>query len=174
MFHLVIAYPVLSRADHDWIQAYRRANDARYFAVVDPHFTLVFPLADLAREVFVAEAKRRARGLNRFDFALRAATISRDDSGGCFHEFLVPDEGNSDLIRMHDRLYSGVFAPHLRFDLDFVPHLGIGNADTAMESKARIDRLNHAGVDIRGTVETLDVVAYDGASVRTIETIDLA
>ena len=174
MFHLVIAYPVLSQADQDWIQAYRRENDARYFSVVDPHFTLVFPLADMPRDTFVAEARRQARGLRRFAFALRAATISRDDSGSYFHEFLVPDEGNSDLIRAHDRLYAGGFAPHLRFDLDFIPHIGIGNADTAKESKARIDALNRKGIDIRGSVEVLDVIAYDGTSIQPIERIDLA
>lgn len=173
MFHLVIAYPILSRADHDWIQAYRRENDARSFDVVDPHFTLVFPVAEWVPGSFVAESRRRAHGSRRFEFVLKAATISKDDSGASFHEFLVPDQGNSELIRLHDRLYSGAFAPHLRLDLDFVPHVGIGHADTAGEAKARVDALNEEGVDIRGRVEALDVIEYDGASVRTIERIDL-
>jgi hypothetical protein len=51
---LVLAYPRIAQADYDWIQAVRAQHDARYFSLVAPHFTLVFPVASMEREGFSA------------------------------------------------------------------------------------------------------------------------
>lgn len=35
-------------------------------------------------------------------------------------------EGNELVIRLHDDLYTGILAPHLREDLPYMPHIGLG------------------------------------------------
>ena len=42
MSYLVLAYPKISKSDFDFIQDYRKANDPKYFLLVEPHFTIVF------------------------------------------------------------------------------------------------------------------------------------
>ncbi len=43
---LVVAYPELSKSDYDRIQAFRQMHDPLYYDVVEPHFTIVFPVLD--------------------------------------------------------------------------------------------------------------------------------
>ena len=101
------------------------------------------------------------------------ATINQNDDGKYYHEFLVPDAGYSNIVKLHDRLYSGLFAPHLRFDIDFIPHIGIGNSDDAKISRQRIDELNAKGVSISGRVDSVDVIEYADDKVMTVEKIAL-
>ena len=173
MSYLVVVYPKLEQSDFDWIQEYRKKNDSRYFSIVDPHFTIVFAVSDVSKEDFVTEIKKQAEGLKKFNFEIKVATINQDDSGEYFHEFLVPDSGYSNIVKLHDKLYSGTLAQYLRFDIDFIPHIGIGNADTAQESKNRIDALNAKNLDIKGMIDTLDIIEFTGGPVQTIEKIKL-
>lgn len=173
MAYLVIAYPELQQSDFDWIQTYRKQNDQRQFSLVKPHFSIVFSVSDLDRDRFLAEVKQKLDGVMAFDFDLKVATINKDDSGNYYHEFLVPDTGYSNIVKLHDKLYSGLFAPHLRFDVDFIPHISIGDSDDAQVSKQRVDELNAQGVSIHGRIGSLDVIEYANGVVTTVEKITL-
>ena len=173
MAYLVVAYPKLAQNDFDFIQNYRDQNDPRYFSVVDPHITLVFPISDTDKDSFVSEVKDKIASVQPFDFEIKVATINQNDDGKYYHEFLVPDTGYSNIVKLHDKLYSGLFAPRLRLDIDFIPHIGIGNSDEAKISKQRIDELNAKGVSISGRVDSVDVIEYADGKVTTVEKIAL-
>jgi hypothetical protein len=85
----------------------------------------------------------------------------------------VPDEGHSDIVKLHDRLYEGELAPHLRLDIPFIPHIGIANAIDPKACKELADDLNGREFVVEGSIEALDVVSYDGEKVTTIERIAL-
>lgn len=174
MSYLVIAYPELSAGDLEGIQSYRKKNDERYFSVVEPHITFVFPTDVLNREAFVAEIKKQVVDVRAFDIVFRVAVVNKDSFGGYFHEFLVPEEGFSHCVLLRDRLYSDLLKSELRLDIDFIPHIGIGNADQVEVCKQRIDELNLAGIDIKAKVNSLDVIEYNDGVVTTIERIKLA
>ena len=173
MAYLVVAYPKLEQNDFDWIQNYREQNDPRYFSVIEPHITLIFAINDIDKDSFVSEVKDKITGIKPFDVAFNVATINQNDDGEYYHEFLVPDTGYSNIVKLHDKLYSGLFAPHLRFDIDFIPHIGIGNSDETQISKQRIDELNAQGVSISGRVDSVDVIEYKDGKITTVEQIDL-
>lgn len=172
MSYLVVAYPELQQSDFSWIQDYRKEND-KQFTLVKPHVTLVFAVRDLDKSSFLNEAKQKINGVKPFDFDLKVATINQDNSGGYYHEFLVPDIGYSNIVKLHDQLYSGLFAPYLRFDVDFIPHIGIGNSEDAQTSKERVDKLNAQDMSIHGRINSLDVIEYAHGAVKTIEKITL-
>jgi hypothetical protein len=148
-------------------------NDPRFFSVIDPHFTLVFPVSDFSKDRFIAEVKKEAVGVKKFDFELKVATINQDISHDYYHEFLVPDKGYSDVVKLHDKLYSGLLDKYLRLDIDFIPHSGIGNADAADEIKQRVDTINERGIAIEGVVDKLSVIEYSSDLVRSVESISL-
>ena len=173
MAYLVVAYPKLEQGDSDFIQNYREHNDPRYFSVVEPHITLVFAINDIDKDSFVSEVKDKIAGVKPFDFVINVATINQNEDGKYYHEFLVPDAGYSNIVKLHDKLYSGLFTPHLRFDIDFIPHIGIGNSDKAETSKQRIDELNAAGVSVSGRVDSIDVIEFVDGKVTTVEKINL-
>jgi len=172
MAFLVITHPEFQQTDLDWIQNYRQQND-RQFSIVDPHFTLVFATRDVDKDSFVNEVKQKLVGMVAFDIDLNVATINQDDSGKYFHEFLVPDAGNSEIIKIHDKLYSGILAPNLRYDIDFIPHISIGDSESADRSKQRVDQLNARGVSIHARVSSIDVIEYADGAVSVIEKIQL-
>lgn len=39
---------------------------------------------------------------------------------------LIPSEGRSEIIQLHDEFYQGILAPYLREDLPYSPHNGLG------------------------------------------------
>ncbi|HEX8069552.1 MAG TPA: 2'-5' RNA ligase family protein [Pyrinomonadaceae bacterium] len=171
---LVLAYPRLARADYDWIQAVRAQHDERYFSVVAPHFTLVFPFTGMTHEAFGAHVRRQAAGVRAVSFVLRCAIVVEDDSRQFSHVFLVPDEGFGEIVRLHDRLYRDALAASLRLDITFIPHVGVGNGRDARACKALADELNARPFGVAGTIDTLDVVWYEHGRVQTVEQIALA
>ena len=173
MAYLVVAYPKLKQHDFEWIQAYRRNNDPRYFEVVDPHFTLLFAIDDIEKDDFIAEVKKQTEGIQPFGFTIRVATINQNDDGKFFHEFLVPDEGYSNIVKIHDKLYSGLFRDYLRLDIDFIPHIGIGNSDEGTVSLQRVKDINVKDIEISGTVDTIIIIEYTNGRVTTVEEIKL-
>jgi 2'-5' RNA ligase len=171
MFYLVIAYPKIEDKDLAWIQEYRKENDLRFFSVVNPHITFVFPTQGISQDDFTNEIKKQAEDIRKIDFEIKLATINKDSFGGYYHEFLVPEKGYSDIVKLHDKLYSNKLSEHLRFDIDFIPHIGIGNSDDPHISKNRIISINAQNISILGTIDQLDVVEYDNGVIKTIEKI---
>jgi hypothetical protein len=172
MAYLVVAYPKIQAPDMEWIEAYRKQYD-RQFSLVKPHFSLVFAVQDMARVDFLSEVKKQIAGIRPFDIDIGVATINLDDSGNYYHEFLVPDTGYSDIVKLHDKLYSDALKPHLRFDITFIPHISIGDSESGEISKQRVDELNMKDFKIHGRIEDVDVIEYANNTVTTVEKITL-
>jgi 2'-5' RNA ligase len=170
---LVLAYPKISNDDLAWIQSIRDKHDELYAKVVEPHFTLVFPVTmDSAK--LITHVKQVVTRCCEFPFTLRCAVIEKDSFNEYTHVFLVPDEGYSDLIKLHDKLYSDILQGELRLDISFIPHIGIGNSVSAQTCKKLADQINLKDFAIKGIIEKVDVVLYEGSKVSTIEQIGLA
>ena len=169
----VVAYPRMSEKDFAWIQEYRSKHDVRSFKLVQPHFTMVFGIHDLPPETIIGEVGPRVRRTPIIEFELNVATVNRDSSGESYHEFLVPERGHAGIIRLHDQLYAGALHKYRRLDIDYIPHIGIGNHTDPQICRRRVDALNEAGVSIPGRIESLDVIELQDDAVRTVERIPL-
>ena len=158
---LVIAVPEFSALDYDKIQSFRAKNDGLFYGVVEPHFTLVFPVFDVPIDRFKQEIVLKAREFMPFVFNIRCSTINKDAFNHYYHTFFVPDEGFSDLIKLHDKLYSDILADNLRLDIDFIPHIGIGNSLSAKQCQEMAREWNSKEFCIAGKISSLQVVEYD-------------
>lgn len=165
----VVSYPTMSSADYEWIQNIRRAHDAVFFDVVAPHFTLVFPTENIGEFSLITRVAEVAAETSPFEVVLRRATVGDPSFLGHAHVFLIPDEGFSDMVRLHDALYAGVLEAELRLDLPFVPHIGVASTPDVNECKAIVDRLNRDRFALHARVERLDVIGYDGRKTWSIE-----
>ncbi len=169
----VINYPTLSDEDFAWIQDIRKAHDPLFFDVVGPHLVFIFPTEAVSEEALIAHVRRHVASVAPFEVVFRCAVLGDPDFMDHAHAFLVPDEGFSDVVKLHDLLYTGPLRPELRLDLPFMPHVGIANTPEPEACKVIVDAINAENFEIRGRVEALDVIGYDGARVWTIETIRL-
>jgi hypothetical protein len=165
-------YPELQDSDYQFIQDFRRKNDA-YYELTGPHIPFVFP--DLKTEVddFINEVRIQAEGQRKIDFKLKCAIRNNDRTSDFWHVLLVPDEGFSEMVKLHDMLYSGLFKPIERLDLDFVPHMGIANSTDPNECRSMIHEINAMDIDISGTIDQLDIIQYKDNRISKISTITL-
>jgi 2'-5' RNA ligase superfamily len=170
---LVIGYPTVAEVDFRWMQQIRAQHDRLHYDVVTPHFTIVFPVVTIDQHVFLEHVKQRCHGWKKISFVLRCALIVKDAFNQYTHVFLVPDEGFSSIVRLHDALYTGPLASELRLDIPFLPHIGIGNALDPHMCKSLADQVNQKPVSIEGTIEALDVARHEGNKVKTIEHVAL-
>lgn len=174
MAFAVVNYPTLSEEDFEWIQSVRREHDPLYYGVVDPHVSLVFPMDNIKVPTLLDHVQRQARSTAPFEVVFRCAILGDPDFENHAHAFLVPDEGFSDIVRLHDRLYTGPVADFLRLDIPFIPHVGIANTPEPEDCKALVDELNRERFEIWGRVDALDVVEYDGETVQTVKQFSLS
>ena len=169
----VLAYPRWNPEDYARIQDFRKDFDELYYQVVAPHFAFVFPLEGIGREAFLAEAEKQALGFGPIEFELRCAVINKDAFLPYYHLLLVPEKGYSRVVRLHDRLYSGQFRPHLRLDIDFIPHVGIANSKDPQLVKRWVDSWNRDDFCIRGRMESVTAIEYLDGTLKDLHTIPL-
>ena len=162
---VVLSYPKLSQKDYDWIQRVRAVHDM-YHGLVEPHITFVFP-SRMDESTFVKHVKQLASGMKEFGIVARCALTVKDTYGRYSQVFLIPDEGFSSIVRIHDRLYTGILAPELRLDIPFYPHIGIGNSTDVHECKRLADELNSTNFEIEGIVDALDIAELQSERVPT-------
>lgn len=167
---IVVAYPEISNDDFKLIQKFREVND-RYYGIINPHLTLVFPVYDLKESDFAEHIRNISKKLSPINFTLNCAVTVKDFFSDYWDIFLVADQGNSDIIKMHDAFYSGILINYLRIDIPFMPHMGIGNDRDPFYCINLAKDLNMSGISINGTIKTLSIVNYDGIKAEKIEDI---
>jgi 2'-5' RNA ligase len=163
-----LAYPRLAEMDRAFIEKFRAEHDLRYRNVVAPHFTMAFGCSAVAEPQYLDHVEGVALSSGRLRFCCRYAMLGADHQDDTAYVFLVPDEGNSSLSRLHDRLYSGPLAPHLRLDIPYIPHITIGTVDDREAAKKLCDKLNENGILIEGSVDALTVAAFENGRIRDI------
>lgn len=167
---VVLAYPLLPAPDAGWIEGIRAEHDPQARTVA-AHVTLVFPL-DFHPHAVALHARDVLRGERAFDAVLEDAVVVKE--GDIARVFLLPGDGAGDLRRLHDRLYTGPLAPALRSDVPYVPHITVAASHDQSAMQRLAEAVRERATGMRGRIEALDVAAFDGSAVRTVERISLA
>jgi len=116
--YCVVVFPSLPEEP---IASFRRLHDPTV-DLVAPHLTLVFPVpAKIGGPAFSGHIRRVTSETRPFDIHLTGLEKSWDH-----WLFLLVSEGREEAIALHDALYGGILAPHLREDLPYEPHVGLG------------------------------------------------
>lgn len=149
-----VAFPTLSEDDARFIGAIRATHD-RQASILGPHFTLLFGCEALDEASYLEHVRKIAASTAAFPFTCLEAESDDDDGRGVV--VLVPDLGRGEITVLHDRLYTGPMAPHLRRDTHFVAHMTIGHAADAAAAAALCDALQADGVDVAGSIDALVV-----------------
>src|SRR5262245_61317628 len=109
----VVSYPAIKKDDLDWIQSIRREHDRLFFSIVAPHLTIVFPTDGVAQPTLIEHVAERVSMIPSFQVVFRCAILGDPGFMGHAHAFLTPDEGFSEIVRLHDCLYTGPLAAEL-------------------------------------------------------------
>jgi 2'-5' RNA ligase len=166
-----LAYPRLAKADRARLEAFRRLHDPNA-TVAEAHFTLVFG-CDVDEAAYLEHVGDTCGSVPTIDFRCRYAMLGADDEHERAYVFLVPDEGLSEIARLHDALYRGLLSERLRLDLPYIPHLTIGSSPDRAMAKRWCDELNREGLDVRGTLNALTVAAREPNTMRALASFAL-
>jgi 2'-5' RNA ligase len=114
---------------------------------IGAHITLVFPFeSDLSAEQLRAHIQRAIQGMTPFPVQCRGVTGHEDE-----YLFLNVKLGNDQLIDLHDRLYSGPLAAHLRFEYTYTPHVTVGR----LADRTEFLRALEVTREVRATFQTV-------------------
>jgi len=171
MAFAVVAYPVLDNKDYKFIQDYRRLNDPFLYSVIEPHFTLVFPVMNINADDFIAEIIKQSVSHNSFNFIIRCAVVNKDSFLDYSHTLLVPDDGFSNIVKLHDKLYEGILLEERRLDIDYIPHIGIGTSKDIYDCKRMANELNDLQLEICGSIDKLTIVKFEDNKIENLYVI---
>jgi 2'-5' RNA ligase len=168
----VIARPHFEKADLAWLTDIRtrRAGNRG-----PPYFTLVFSGVDMPARDFAARIRVTAAAQPRVRFHLRSALVVPEPSVGRFHVFLIPDEGFSAILRLHDALHVGPIEAALRPETPYLPHITVATSSDYAEARRIAASLNaDGGIDIKGHIEALEVERRRGEVIKLVAEVPLA
>lgn len=172
MSYLVLAYPVFKDKDLAWIQAIRKEND-RNFKLVKPHFTLIFETTGIPEKEFIRHTMTISGKTKPIKITIKGATMVYGPLEPTWYTFLIPDEGNYRINRLHDSLYSGILAEKRIWKITYKPHITVGHFDKEEDCRKLVNEINRKEVKIEGVVNSIDVVEYDNNEIRMIEKFNL-
>lgn len=156
-----ITFPVAGPDAVRWLDGVRAEHDRDFAGRVGPHFTLVFGSNSISETAYLDHVRQVAAVHTGFPFVCRRTAIGTDHQNDTGYVFLVPDEGNSDIRKLRDRLHSGPFEPLLRLDIPYIPHMTLGRFASIASAKRTCDSLNAQDILIPGRIDALTVVAME-------------
>ena len=150
MVYAIVIYPSLE--DDSKLQELRKKYSP-YYNVIKPHITLVFPFPDIDREEMENHICKILESFTRFNLRLVGLVRSFDN-----WLFLGVEEGNERIVELHNQLYTGILREHLRKDIEFTPHVGLGLFKTDEEYQKAESEARELNLDYRCKVESIHLL----------------
>ncbi len=130
---------------------------------------MVFGCRDVPLAIYREHVAAVAELQSAINFSCRYAMVGNDNDNDNYYVFLTPDEGYAAISKLHDKLYRGPLAAHLRLDIPYVPHIGIATIPDAACIKGLCDELNALPITVNGRIEALTLCSYDGSKITDLE-----
>lgn len=155
----------IEQKDREWLEGIRRAYDPQH-AVIGAHFTHVFPFASVPTAEVISHAATIAASTEVVRFRLTKAAAVRDAIAPKTLVFLLPEDGEFEIRRLHDRLYSGILAPLLRTDIPFIPHVTVAAFDRTEEAEQAVEKIGP--FTVHGSLSAMDLLEFNGTAVTEL------
>jgi hypothetical protein len=169
--HALVHFPKIDTTSINGLrEEYDPFND-----LIDVHIAIIFPVA-VGREALERHISEVLAGWNPFTIRLKGLHLSFDQ-----WLFLTVGDGNENLIRLFEAMYTGLMAPHRRHDIEYIPHIGLGyfgmeTYDLTIQSVAPLDearynealrRAEAANLDFETRVDRLTLMELDNEFTKT-------
>lgn len=170
---LAISYPSIDGKDFDWIQNIRREHDRESFEIINPHFTLVFPVNGISQEDLTNHTSNICAKSKIISFSMHRAMTVFDKFSGKWFTFIAPLKGFDEIAEIHSRLYTGILQNKLLLDVPYVPHITVGKFDDENSCRKLTEKLNKERFGIEGTIDSINIVSLKNNKVNNLKKITL-
>lgn len=167
----VIARPHFNKVDLAWLTDIR---SRRAGSRGPPYFTLVFGNLDLELATFTKAVQANVKDIHAIRFRLRSALVVPEPTVRRFHVFLIPDEGFSAILRLHDALHAGPIKAALRRDSPYLPHITVATTSDYDTARNLAFSLNQGVIDIHGHIDALQVESRTGEVIKPVAEVSLS
>lgn len=113
---------------------------------INPHITIVFPFEDdISNEELYSQLLLMFNDIQCFEISLKGICLTSDN-----YVILKVVTGSDKIKKLHDGIYSSLFPQYLRSDIEYIPHVTLGQVknlkqfddfDTNMEFYGIVDSL---------------------------------
>jgi len=161
MIYALVHYP---KVETRLIDQLRQKYDPQ-FGLIDPHITVMFPVRDsIDGNNLVSHLENVLTDCSPFPIRIQGLQRSWDD---CL--FLLVREGSSEIVRLHNRIYTGILADYKNSDIKFVPHLTLGafDKDAARYAQA-LSAAKALALDYRCVMDKLELVKINDERTRIV------
>jgi 2'-5' RNA ligase len=133
--------------------------------LIAPHITLMFPVPEsVGEDILVRHLERVLCNWQPFLIHLQGVQISLDD-----HLFLMLQEGNANVIRLHDEIYTGILVEYRREDIPFIPHVTLGVFEENSSNHERVlEEAKQLGIDQSCMLDKLHLVKVNDDRSRIV------
>jgi 2'-5' RNA ligase len=152
----------ITAGDRAWIANIRSRHDPQH-VFVEPHFTLVFPLAGVGSAALARHVEQIAERTSAIAFRLNRAVAVRDSLAPQTHVFLTPDTGDLEIRNLHGTLYSGELSSRLRADILYQPHVTVAAFDSETAAERLIDEIGE--FEILGSLRALAIMSVNKGTI---------
>ena len=170
---LAVAYPRLTSKNSEWLEAYRAEHDEQFGKFVKAHFTLVFSVEGMEVQIFTQHVHKKVAKGKPVPFRLESVRLAKDAFSNYWQVYLVPSVGYLQLKGLHDALYTGILASHLRKDIPYVPHITVGSSRSKETCEQLAAKLEASSVKIDGIINAVTVVTFHEDIVRNAAKVSL-
>ncbi len=143
---------------------YRKKYDPLY-NLINVHITLVFPFKSKLTDNDVNEHIRGVLlGVESFKISLHGFSKSSDG-----YIFLNVIDGFEELVKLNDKLYSGILSNFRNKDIEYSPHITIGKIEKEEELDSILFDLNSLNLFFKDNVRTIYTEIIDSKGNSIVE-----
>ena len=119
-YYTLLYYP---KYKDNKVEDFRKKYDKNY-KDWNSHITLIFPISDneINETELINHIQNVLKNFKSFEIHIKGLTKSWDH-----WLFIILEEGNNKVTKLHDELYTGPLKKFLRDDIEFIPHIAIGH-----------------------------------------------
>jgi 2'-5' RNA ligase len=170
---LVISYPELHKSDYDLIQSWRERYDSEFVNIINPHFTLVFPVENITYESLLTHVQKCSANIKKIPLVINTVKLHKSKIDSNYFLFALPEKGYDEIIKLHDQLYMGILADELRRDMPYLPHITIGVFAGENNCRIAAETINKKTFSIKAELLTLSIIEYNNKQIKLLTNLDL-
>ncbi|MFH2036252.1 MAG: 2'-5' RNA ligase family protein [Candidatus Zixiibacteriota bacterium] len=173
MMLLAISYPRIGINEFSLIQDIRKKHDMESYELVEPHFTFIFPVTGIDKDIFIRHISITASLTEKIKFTLHHAIAIYGEYDKKWYTFLIPQNGFDMMALLHHRLYTGVLIGKGEFNKPYIPHITVGCFEREENCRALVSTINEQKWEIKGELIELTVLSKSENTISELGRIKL-
>lgn len=170
----VVAIPTMSDNDWNFLQSLRKKYDAKGYAFIEPHFTLLATNNQFSKQTLDKYLDADSIREKAFHFSIRTAIFMPPlFEHKSWYVFLIPDRGFSELSILHRSICKAGLQLEFYKKFPFIPHVTVGSFKNQADCLQVADDINKHTFELFGSIERISLLEENDGCAQIFKQIML-